>query len=219
MLQIKKIARLGIFMGAVGLASNSMAFGLGSLPGLGGGGGGSSSNVDTTALLNTSNAVIGGFGKAFKRFSEALGLKDESGVYDEMANCSSQGCDISGDRLEEAAAQSESMGAQLDKLKADGVQLDAGAKAKFASGMKPYLFSTLKGVKLLTDLPKSKDAVQSKMKSNPFGALGELKSLLTLISKLPPMIESFSGASGKIWDFATYQGLEKPSEEEAASEE
>ena len=218
MLQIKKIARLGIFMGAVGLASNSMAFGLGSLPGLGGGGGGSSSNVDTTALLNTSNEVIGGFGRAFIRFNEALGLKDDSGSLAEMAKCSAQACAIDGSTLEAAAAQSEGMGAHLDKLKADGVQLDADAKAKFASGMRPYLFSTLKGVKLITDLPKSKDAIQSKMKSNPFGALGELKSLLTLNSKLPPMIESFSGASGKIWDFANYQGLPKPSEEEAASE-
>jgi len=211
----KNVVITTLFTVVIGFASNAIAFGLGSIPGLGGGGSSGGANVDSAALVKRAESIIYNFTVAGDRFDAAINT-DKAGAMEKAkaSQCSSgKGCS-SEEAVEAMKAQSEKRREQIQRMMDNGEKLSEAAKAKFATGLAPFGFGTLKGVAFLKDLKDAIPALKNKLSSNPFGALGEINSLISLASTLPPAFEEFSSSAGLIYDFATYNGIEKPPAQE-----
>ena len=185
-------------------------FKLPSIPGLSGGGSSTSAEVDTKGLTKQTSRVLSDFAKAFGLFGEAFGLKVDSDLMDKIANCSSEKVCVEGDDADKMVDTSNALKDKAEQMKNDGVKLDAASAAKFSTGLLPYAKGTFKGIGLIKSLKDAVPAIQSQIKSNPIGSIGKLKTMLDIVSDIPPMITAFSTSTGAIYDYATFSGIEIP---------
>ncbi len=188
------------------------AWGMPEIPGVSGGGGADLSNLESTQtkLADRSNGVMKNFIGALDKFRGALGLERDSSLLEKIANCGSGKICTESKDIERIESQAKEVVETIEQMKKDGVKLSADASKTFMSGLLPYGKGLLKGGVLGVDITTFGPKVTAAVVANPFSALSQLEVALAIIEQIPPIISTFSGANGGIYDFATYNGIEKP---------
>ena len=209
---------------AICMPSYSFAFGLGDItssipdvPGLSGGGGDVADlEKGQGELANETNKVLLEFATALEVFREALGLEVDSSLKDAFANCAPKKiCTDGGEVIEKMVSSSDDVTKVMKSSEEEGVKLSAEARKTFEKGLVPYgrgiLRGTALGLKISEVAPKYVNAVAA----NPLTASSALATGMSIGKQIPPVLALFSGASGGIYNFATFNGIEKPEEAEA----
>ena len=182
------------------------------IPGIGGGGGADLSSLESaqSKLADRTNKVMGDFVDALDKFREALGLDRDSSLKEKFANCGSGKVCTESDDIKRIESQAKEVEEKVVQMKKDGVKLSADASKTFLEGLFPYGKGLLKGGFLGADIAAFAPKVTSAVAANPLSAPSQLSVALTIIEQIPPIISTFSGANGGIYDYATYNGIEKP---------
>ena len=202
------------------LPNYSFAFGLGdltsSVPGHSGGGGDVADlEKGQGQLADETNKVLLDFATAIVSFQEALGLEADSSLKNKIANCAKGKICTESEDFEKTKSHSDEVVKTVKNLEAKGVKLSSDASKTFKKGLVSYgkgaLGGSVLGLKIAEVGPKYASAVAA----NPLTASSTLATGTTIFKQIPPVLTMFSGASGGIYDFATYSGIEKPEEAEA----
>ena len=99
------------------------------------------------------------------------------------------------------------------QMKKDGIKLSADASKIFSEGLFPYGKGLLKGGLLGTDIAAFSSQATNAILGNPLSILSvlpQLPAFLEIIKQMRSIISTFSSANGAIYDYATYNGIEKP---------
>ncbi len=181
---------------------------------LGGGGAGLSGLASTqTNLTDRSNDVIKTFVLALDKFSGALGLERDSSLVEKFANCGSGKICTESDDIKRIESQAKEVEEKVVQMKKDGVKLSADASKTFLEGLFPYGKGLLKGGFLGADIAAFSSQATNAILGNPLSILSvlpQLPAFLVIIKQIPSIISTFSSANGAIYDYATYNGIEKP---------
>ncbi len=178
---------------------------------LGGGGAGLSGLASTqTNLTDRSNDVIKTFVLALDKFSGALGLERDSLLVEKFADCGVGKICTDSDDIERIESQSKEVEENVVQMKKDGIKLSADASKIFSEGLFPYGKGLLKGGLLGTDIAAFSSQAINAILGNPLSVLPQLPAFLVIIKQIPSIISTFSSANGAIYDYATYNGIEKP---------
>jgi len=211
---------------AICMPSYSFAFGMGDITsGLGDitssvTGSGGDNNIDDLEkgqgeLADETNKVMLDFVTAFGVFSEALGLEVDSSIKDEIANCGSGKICTENELIEKIESESSALIEAMKSKKDEGVKLSADASKTFQKGLVPYGRGILRGSALGLRIAEAGPKYISAVAANPLSASSTLATGMAITKQVPPVLSTFSTASGGIYDFATYNGIEKPEEVEA----
>jgi len=96
-----------------------------------------------------------------------------------------------------------------------GVKLSSESSEKFKKGLVSYgkglVGGGVLGLQISEVIPKYTSAIAV----NPLTAPTTLETGLNITKQIPPILTTFSNASGGIYDFATYNGIEIPKVAEA----
>jgi hypothetical protein len=182
------------------------------IPGLGGGDKADSSGLESTQskLADRTNKVMGDFVGALEKFRGALDLDKDSSLKEKFANCGSgKICTDSAD-IERIESQAKEVEEKIEQMKKDGVKLSAGASKTFLEGLLPYGKGLLKSGVLGTDIAAFAPKVASAVQANPLKAPSQLAVAIFIVKQIPPILSTFGGANGGIYDYATYNGIEAP---------
>ena len=211
MKQIKKISAIVLLGSTLTLVSPVMAFGgfsLPSVPGLGGGSSSQSSNFDTQVFSKQANAVISDLATSIVLFGKSAGYEFDKASEDKMSECSSKPKTCT-DSLNTITSSAPSMIKKIEEMQKDGHEMDAKAKKEFSKAWGYVGRAVVKGAILAPQLANASEGIKDKMKSNPFGSLGELKDLLTVVSKLPKALSLAGDLIGVASSYGEKSGIEE----------
>ena len=188
------------------------------IPGVGGGDGADLSDLESkqTELMNQTNRVVYAFEKALSQFQKALGLEVDEAKLEAARKCLEEGkktC-ITSDQAMAMTTQTEEVTAKIAEMVENGEKLSAEATATFVKGLVPYVGGLFEGGKLGVEITAFAPKVADAVTANPLSAPSALAEAMTIIDVVPGVLSTFGGANGGIYDFATYSGLEIPSEDQ-----
>jgi len=190
------------------------------IPGVGGGGGADLSSLESTqsAIADRTKKVLLDFGHAILKFQAAVTGKEDADLKELMAKMTDQKVP-SDEYIERLGSVSDDTTEKIIELQEKGVKLSADASKTFMKGLLPYAKGIFKGGLLTVDLAAFAPKVTDAIAANPLSAPSALSVALTLIDQIPPMVSKFSDANGGIYDYATFNGIEIPTQGEASGDD
>jgi hypothetical protein len=213
-MKLRVISASVVLMSAVLYSGSSMAFGLPSIPGIGGGGTSASSNasVDVSSLGNQQaellvsvSASLRNLFKAEQMMAAALGLKSDAASAEkdaaDLSNGDLTGKDGMSKEIENSIALNDTITQELKK----GHALSDESKAQFTSALLPYGAGT---AQMVVAAKKAADAGKSLASSIDPTVLFKLGSLIYMAKESPALISNFGGATSQIITFASSQGID-----------
>jgi len=208
---------------AICMPSYSFAFGLGDItssipdvPGLSGGGGDVADlEKGQVELADETRKVMVDFITSLEYFQDALGLERNSSLSSLKANCLEKKICPGDDSIERIEESSDEIKGKSQSLIDEGVKLSVGSSKKFKKGLIPYGKGLLGGASLGKKIAEVTPKYTSAIAANPLTAPSVLETGLNIAKQIPPILSTLSNASGGIYNFAMYNGIEKPEEAEA----
>jgi len=175
----------------------SGGFGLDSLTG--GGDDGVSLVDQQSEVVDTLTSALSHLNEAQAIMAEALGLKEEAVLTDEVAEKLDSG-DLSGESdMEYAVSKTVEMQEAINEKMNEGIKLDAESKAVFATSLPPYGIGSLEMV--LTG-KEAVEAATSIAKTKDFTILAKIGTLIYIVEQAPDLISLFTDATSSILRFS-----------------
>ncbi|WP_158905911.1 hypothetical protein [Burkholderia sp. L27(2015)] len=219
-MKLRVISTAVVLISAAIYAAPSMAFGLPSIPGIGGSGG-SSTSVDVGSLtkqqsdlLVTMSASLLNLSNAQSIMADALDLKEQAAIAKSNADKLSAGNLTGKDDTAKFVESSLSVNKAIADKMAKGEALSSDSKAKFATSLLPYGQGS---VGMVAAAQKAAGAAQSLTHTTDPTVLFKLGSLLYVAQEAPALISSFGGATSHIISFASAQGIDTSALKTAAA--
>ena len=202
------------------ITSYSLDLSLDDVPGLGkdkkeGGG-----DLDPKALADQQSAVVQSLNESLRnltksqvQFAKAIGLDEQAAVAEKTSESLAKG-DLTGkDDIKKAVKSTTSVQNELNKKMAEGVKLDAEAKANFAKGIPNYIKGSLA---MIATGKNAKEAGESISKTKDLTVLTKLGTLIYVGTEAPSLISLFAGSTSTLSKFMTSNEIDTSELDKAA---
>jgi len=211
MKKISKLVLITLTSGFLLVPQSSYAF-LDSIGNALSGATGGSSGGSAEQLATQSNIITRDFMTSFKLFSEALDLEYDASILEKTTNCATGKICTDSDDADRMVSMSEALSKKIKENQEKNKKLDQASKDKFAKGLLHYGTGIFKSSLVLSAVSN----LVSESSSNPFAAIASAGVIAELTTQVPPTFSAFKNASGAVYDYANFNGIEKP--EVAAAE-
>lgn len=202
-------AALALFL-ALALPAQAASFGsLKKAAGLGGGSDDDAPALDAGSLMDQQAELITQVSTALRSLSqaqqtmaEALGLKEQAAIA--AANAADlEAGDLTGkDDMEKKISSSQSVDAAIQEKLAEGGELGAEGRAKFAESLLPYGVGAVAMVGSAKKAGETAKAITGSRDPQIVRKLGQLESLIYFGRQAPTLLGTFASSSGSIIKFA-----------------
>lgn len=210
MKNITKLTASIILSTAVLAPSSSFAFGFGNLisniPGLGGDSSETSKGSSVNSVVGQTNTVMVDFVTSMNLFNQALGLEKNADLEKTAAGCVTGKLCFTENQMEKIVSDSEALAQKLEANKKNGITLSATAKETYNKGLLSYGTGVFKSTIIIIAVSE----LSSQMVSNPIALIASADVIKSLSTSVPPTFSAFKNASGAIYDYASFNGIEKP---------
>jgi hypothetical protein len=208
-MKLRNLSAIALVLSAV-YASPSMAFGLPSIPGIGGGSAAPAVNVDALTvqqadLLKSMAVSLLNLSKAQVMMCNALGNSKAAAIAQANADSLSNGTLTGKDDMKKAIESSLSVNDEVKDGIAKAGTLSGDSKAMFAKSLVPYGLGT---AGLVSAGKKAADAGQSLTHTMDPTILFKLSSLLYVAKEAPTLMSTFGNTTSQLVTYATSQGID-----------
>jgi hypothetical protein len=209
-MKIRAISTIAVLLSAVYVAP-AMAFGLPSIPGVGGSAtAGSSVNVDAlmqqqTDLLVTVTTSLRNLSAAQVMMAKALKLDSAAAAAQSTADSLATGNLAGKDDMQKALESTVDVQKKIEEAIARGDALSSDGKAIFTKSLVPYGVGS---AGMVASARKAADAGQSLTHTMDPTVLLKLGSLIYVAKEAPTLISTFGGATKDIISYAGPQGID-----------
>lgn len=210
-MKLRNLSAIALILSAA-YASPSMAFGLPSIPGIGGGSSGSASSVNLDALTTQQTELLKSMAVSLLNLSKAQAMMFSALGDDERAKAAQHTVDTLGtgtltgkDGMKKALESSLELNDYAKQDIAKAGTLSDASKATFTKSLLPYGLGT---AGLVAVGKKAADAGQSLAHTIDPTILSKLSSLLYVAKESPTLMSAFASTTSQLVTYATSQGID-----------
>lgn len=210
-MKLRAISAIALLVSAIH-ATPSMAFGLPSIPSIGGGSAGASASVNVDALTKQQAELLVAMAVSLRNLSQAqammfnaLGDQEDAAIAQRTADGLTSGTFTGKDDMKKTIDSSLEANDKMKSLVATASQMSAESKALFTKSLVPYAAGA---AGLVVAGKKAADAGQSLTHTMDPTVLFKLGSLLYVAKEAPTLASAFGNTTSQIVTYATSQGVD-----------